>query len=104
MSNYAQKRGAFRKAAGNANTNANNNAAKSDAPISSEVESYKAKMPEGSDIKFATIAKQVQYTDSGNKSMSINFNKLLELVDAGVLTVNEAGYINNVRVFGPFKG
>lgn len=100
---YEAKRNAFRKATGNAKATGNNKAATTNT-TSEGVESYKVKMPEGSDIKFATIASQIRYLDSGNKSMSINFNRLTELLEAGVLEVNEKGYINGIRVFEPFKG
>lgn len=100
---FNNKNGGFK---GNgAKTAAAGNAKASGGPISTtELESYKVKMPEGSEVKFATIARQVQYDDSGNKTFSLNLAKLQELIDAGAITVNDKGYINNIRVFEPYKG
>ncbi len=69
---------------------------------SKQIESYKAKMPEGSETKFATIASKSVYEDSGNATLSINYNRLLELIEAGVLKVTAKGYINGLRVFEPY--
>ncbi len=69
---------------------------------SKQIESYKAKMPEGSETKFSTIASKSVFEDSGNATLSINYNKLIELVESGVLKVTAKGYINGLRVFEPY--
>ena len=73
------------------------------APV--RLEDYKAKVGTKEDGKgsYSLIASQSQFSDSGNKTFSLNYAKIQELIEEGVLTVNDKGYINNIYVFQPFN-
>jgi hypothetical protein len=78
------------------------------------LETYGAKVPEelksnyikddGQPVKFFTIAEKSQHTNSEYPNLSINYNRLVQLVEEGVLTVNDKGYISGVNVFAPLAG
>ena len=101
MASYTNgARGAYK---GNVKTKANSQN-KGGKIETTKILDIKAKMPEGAEHKFSTILSMSQYDDSKNFTASLNYGKLVELIESGVLTVNESGYINGLRKFDPFKG